>query len=94
MTKRITVSLPDHLAARLEREQNASAFVADAIEGKMRGERVRQQLAASGVHITDEQLAHTRERLSELDAEWTPERRRVLREQRRQRVRRQLEDGE
>lgn len=90
MTRRVTVSLPDHIAARLDQEPNVSAFVAEALEGKMRGERVLRQLAADGVDVTDEGLARTRERLSELDSQWTPERRRALRDARRQRVRGQL----
>lgn len=90
MTKRITVSLPDHVAERLDQEPNASAYVTEAIEGKMRGERVRQQLADAGVQVTDEGLARTRQRLAELDTAWTPERRKSLRDQRRQRVLRQL----
>jgi hypothetical protein len=90
MTKRVTVSLPDHIAARLAREPNVSAYVAEAIEGKMRGERVRQQLADDGIRITDEGLARVRERLAELDAAWTPERRKALRERRRQKARQQL----
>jgi hypothetical protein len=91
MTRRVTVSLPDHIAARLGREPNASAYVAEAIEGKMRGERVLEQLADAGVTVTEAGLARARSRLAELDAEWTPERRRALRNERRERARRQLE---
>ncbi len=90
MTKRLTVSLPDHLAARLDQEPNVSAFVAEAIEGKMRGERVRQQLADAGIELTEAGSARTRQRLAELDAEWTPQRRKALREQRRKRVHQQF----
>jgi len=60
MTKRVTVNLPDHIAARLAREPNVSAYVAEAIEGKMRGERVRQQLTDDGIRLTDEGLARVR----------------------------------
>lgn len=92
MTKRVTVSLPDHVAARLELEPNASSYVTGAIEGRMRAERVRRQLEASGLHVTDAGLAQVRDRLAALDAEWTPQRRKALREQRHRRVRDQIND--
>jgi hypothetical protein len=90
MTKRVTVSLPDHVAARLALEPNVSAYVTEAIEAHMRGETVRGQLAAQGIHVTEEALAKWRAKLAELDAYWTPERRRALRDERWRRAREKL----
>ncbi|MCI0686108.1 MAG: hypothetical protein L0Y54_02560 [Sporichthyaceae bacterium] len=56
MTKKITVSLPDDVAERLEHEDNASAYVADAIRRRMAAETARAQLEAAGFAITDEGL--------------------------------------
>lgn len=80
MTKRVTVSLPDDIADRLEAEPNASAYVAEAIRQRAIREAGRRMLAEQGFQITDEGLARARERLAEADRQWTPERRQALRE--------------
>jgi len=55
MTRRITVSLPDDVAAYLDRHPNSSAVVADAIRARMaRGEAVELTLRSVGYHLTDE----------------------------------------
>lgn len=61
MTKRVTVSLPDDVAAYLETRPNASATVADALRAQMsRGAATRAALVAAGFNITDEGLARVR----------------------------------
>lgn len=48
MTRRVTVSLPDDIAGRLDRESNASAYVAEALRARMSHERTMELLAESG----------------------------------------------
>jgi hypothetical protein len=76
MTKKITVSLPDDVAERLESEPNVSAFVADAVRRRMGAEQMRRALQDLGFNITDEGLAEARRELDALDAKITPELRR------------------
>ncbi|HEX7744865.1 MAG TPA: hypothetical protein VF462_06350 [Micromonosporaceae bacterium] len=73
MTKKITISLPDDLAERLEREPNVSAFVAQSLRRQMAGETTREILQRLGFKITDEGLARAGERLERAQAGITPE---------------------
>jgi hypothetical protein len=73
MSKRITINVPDEVAARLEREDNVSAYVTDAIRRRMRGETTREMLEAAGFRITDEGMQKWRERLAEGRKKMTPE---------------------
>jgi hypothetical protein len=68
MTKRITVSLPDDIAAFVEKAgaDNVSAYVADVLRRRMRADSLRAQLAERGMVITDEDLERTRARLAAL----------------------------
>jgi hypothetical protein len=53
MTKRITVSLPDDVAAYLDAEDNASAAVTDAVRARMRrGEATLAMMRATGMPVT------------------------------------------
>ncbi|MGH3716331.1 MAG: hypothetical protein ACRDT4_23155 [Micromonosporaceae bacterium] len=78
MTKKITVSLPDDVAERLEYERNASAYVAEAIRRRMLSEQVREQLRAVGINVTDEDIAKVDEEMKRLEASITPEMRREM----------------
>jgi hypothetical protein len=61
MTKRVTVSLPDDIAAYLETHDNASAAVADALRAKMdRGASTEMMLRAMGFDITEDGKARIR----------------------------------
>lgn len=80
MTQRVTVSLPDDVAQRLDQEPNASAFVTEAIRQRMVREQGRQMLIDQGFNITDEGVARARAILAEADRKWTPERRQQLRD--------------
>lgn len=77
MTKRLTVSVPDHVAERLEEESNASAFVTDCIEARMRNEVAARMMAAAGIIVTEEGLERARERMRRAIEKQTPERRRA-----------------
>ncbi|MDG4798571.1 hypothetical protein [Micromonospora sp. WMMD1082] len=70
MTKRVTVSLPDDVAAYLDGEENASAAVADALRARMdRAAATAATLRAVGIDVTDEGVARVRGKLPRLTAE-------------------------
>ncbi len=73
MTKKITISLPDDLAARLAQEPNASAYVAESLRRRIAGEKTREILRSVGFKLTDEGLARAREEMEQLKASITPE---------------------
>ncbi|MFI1193564.1 hypothetical protein ACH4T9_09915 [Micromonospora sp. NPDC020750] len=77
MTKKITISLPDELAARLTEEPNASAYVAEALRRRMSGERTREVLRKTGFTVTEAGVARVHAEMEQLKAGITPE----LREQ-------------
>ena len=52
MTKKLTVSLPDDVAARLGRESNVSAFVTMAIRRQMDRERTVELLGQAGYELS------------------------------------------
>lgn len=54
MSKRVTINVPDHVAERLEREPNVSAYVTRVLERDMAAERDRSILSASGFRSTPE----------------------------------------
>jgi hypothetical protein len=69
MSKQVTINVPDHVAERLEREPNVSAYVTRVLERDMAAERDRAILGASGFRSTPEgrdwakrTLAEARER--------------------------------
>jgi predicted transcriptional regulator len=62
MSKRITVYLPDDVAARLEQASNASAYVADAVRGAIRREETQRALDEAGISVTPEGVAAMRAR--------------------------------
>lgn len=67
MTRKLSISLPDDVAADLDEVENASAYVADALRRFGRARRVRAFLAEEGHVVTDEAVARTSERLSAMD---------------------------
>lgn len=77
MTKRVTVSLPDDVAAYLDAEANASAAVTDALRARMqRGAAAAAMLRAAGFNLTDEGIARARGTLPRLTDEQRAESRR------------------
>jgi hypothetical protein len=79
MTQRVTVSLPDDVAERLGSEQNASAFVAEAVRDRMVREKTAALLAAHGFEVTPEGRTRARRRLDEARDRMTPNRWQELR---------------
>ncbi len=65
MTHRLTISIPDDVADRLEQEPNASAFIAEAVRHRMRGEQIAKVIEADGIQVTAQGRARARERLNE-----------------------------
>jgi metal-responsive CopG/Arc/MetJ family transcriptional regulator len=65
--RRISISLPDDVAERLDREDNASAYVAGAVRARMRREQIRGILADAGIDITREGVDRMRERVHALE---------------------------
>jgi hypothetical protein len=63
MTRRITITLPDEVAERLDIEPNASAFIAEAIRARIRVEVSWAALRAAGYVPTEESRARGRQRL-------------------------------
>ncbi|MFC8847204.1 MULTISPECIES: hypothetical protein [unclassified Micromonospora] len=67
MTRRITISLPDDVAAYVEHTQgNMSGFIAGILRRKMRADGLRTRWAQLGYVVTDEDVEATRARLAAL----------------------------
>ena len=65
MTRRITISLPDDVAAYTERAgANTSAFIADVLRRRMHADGLRARWAQLGYVITDDDVERTRARLA------------------------------
>jgi hypothetical protein len=72
MTRKLAISLPDEIAARLDREPNVSAFVAELIRLRMIAENVWDGLSSAGVPLTEDGRARARRELDALRAGVTP----------------------
>lgn len=72
--RRRTLSFPPDVAARLEHEPNASAYVTEVVRARMRADQVAAELAAAGIATTEEGIARARARRLAIDAEWPRER--------------------
>jgi Arc/MetJ-type ribon-helix-helix transcriptional regulator len=65
MTRKFSITLPDDLAALLDDQENASAFIADALRHTRQREDARAFLARQGYHVTDEGVARMHTRLTD-----------------------------
>jgi hypothetical protein len=65
MTRKISITLPDEVAELLDREENASAYIAEAIRLRQQREHVRDFLSRHGYQVTDEGMNRIRERLTD-----------------------------
>jgi hypothetical protein len=65
MTRRITISLPDDVAAYVERS-NTSGFIADVLRRRMRADSLRARWAELGYVVTDDDVERARDRLANL----------------------------
>jgi hypothetical protein len=81
MTRKLSISLPDDVAADLDEVENASAYVAEALRRYGRARRVRAFLAEEGHVVTDEAVARMSERLAALDRRRSERRLRAAREE-------------
>lgn len=63
MTRKVSISLPDDVAAHLDTLENASAYIAGAIRLRRQSERTREMLARHGAAVTDEGVAAAGDRL-------------------------------
>jgi metal-responsive CopG/Arc/MetJ family transcriptional regulator len=71
MTRRISISLPDDLAAELDAVDNASAYIAEAIRLRLRRETTRHVMVNAGYQVTEDGVQRMRERVRELEARRT-----------------------
>ncbi|MER7460398.1 hypothetical protein [Micromonospora sp. NPDC126480] len=85
-------SLPQDVARRLEREPNASAYVAEAIRARMRAEDLDAELAHRGMTVSAEGRARAAARRAQVEQDWSPGRRAALRDRSR-RAAREMLDG-
>jgi Arc/MetJ-type ribon-helix-helix transcriptional regulator len=65
MTRKFSITLPDDLAELLDDQENASAFIADALRHHRQREDVRTFLARQGYRVTDEGVARMHTRLAD-----------------------------
>src|SRR3954470_12891793 len=72
--KRLTISVPDDVADRVDREANVSAYVTDAVRARIHAERLTTLLRDQGVTISPEGRALARAKLDAADRAWPPER--------------------
>jgi hypothetical protein len=73
MTRKLAISVPDDVAARLERESNVSAFITEAVRVRIVAEDVRAALTQAGFALSDEAIERAGEELDLLRATVTPE---------------------
>jgi hypothetical protein len=73
MTKKIAISVPDDVAERLAHEPNVSAYITEAVRGRMAGEQTRQILNAAGFAITDDDMERAGQEIDRAYANVTPE---------------------
>ncbi|WP_405105715.1 hypothetical protein OG559_19460 [Micromonospora sp. NBC_01405] len=78
--RKLSISVPEDVADRLEAEPNASAFVADTIRARIELEQLTNLNRDLGITVTAEGVARARARRLAVEAEWSPERRAALRE--------------
>ncbi|HCT77985.1 MAG TPA: hypothetical protein DGT23_15600 [Micromonosporaceae bacterium] len=65
MTRKISITLPDEVAELLDKEENASAYIAEAIRLRQKRESVREFLARHGYTVTGEGMDRIGKRLAD-----------------------------
>ncbi|WP_433343846.1 hypothetical protein [Micromonospora sp. CA-111912] len=78
--RKLSISVPEDVADRLEAEPNASAFVVDSVRARIELEQLTNLNRELGITVTAEGVAQARARRLAAEAEWTSERRAALRE--------------
>jgi Arc/MetJ-type ribon-helix-helix transcriptional regulator len=65
MTRKFSITLPDDLAELLDDQENASAFIADALRHKRQRDDARTFLTRQGYQVTAEGVARMHTRLTD-----------------------------
>lgn len=78
--RKLSISVPEDVAARLEQAPNASGYVTDAVRARMRAEQLDALLADEGISVDPEGRARAAAARARQAAEWTPERWEQLRQ--------------
>lgn len=65
MTRKMSITLPDDVAELLDNEDNASAYIAEAIRLRQQREHVRDFLARHGYQVTEEGMNRIGKRLAD-----------------------------
>ena len=77
MTRKLAISLPDHIADRLDRERNVSGYIAETLQRRIDHERTLEVLAEAGYIFTDDDLDRADERIldgrRQVTAAWVAE---------------------
>lgn len=94
--RKLSISVPPDVAETLESQGKgkASAYVTGAVRAQRAWEQFRDEQARRGIAITEEGVAAARARRYAVQAEWTPERYAVLRQQVREHMERGVSDGD
>jgi hypothetical protein len=66
-SRKISVSLPEDIAAVLDGVDNASAYVAEAVRERAQRDSTREMMRRHGYEVTDAGVEKWRERLAALD---------------------------
>ncbi|BCJ65107.1 hypothetical protein [Polymorphospora rubra] len=70
--RKLSISVPADVAARLDKEPNASAFLARAARTQMRADAFAATLAGRGLPITPEGRRRAAERLDAIERAYPP----------------------
>lgn len=73
MTRKITISIPDDIAERLDHEKNVSAFVTSSLRRTIDAEHTRRVLTRLGFDLSEEGMADARARYDAALASVTPD---------------------
>lgn len=72
MSRRITITVPDEIAAQLDGKINVSAYVASAVEARLTRDQAHAHQAKHGFRSTPEGRAWAKRALADADAAHDP----------------------
>jgi hypothetical protein len=73
MTRKLTISLPDEIAERLDRERNVSAYIAETLQRRIDHEHTVEMLTKAGYVFTEAEMDQASARLLDGRRQVTPE---------------------
>lgn len=73
MTKKLAISVPDDVAARLAREENVSGFVTQLVRSWIGGEEIRRIYRERGTPLSEDRIRAAGEEMYALQAGLTPQ---------------------